>query len=228
MKRSLKKDRNLMFTPRSLPNALGLFRIIATPLLVWLILIDQSTAYLWAVALLLAMAVSDMLDGRIARRLQVVSPLGIFLDTISDKIFVAGALLPMVERDLLSSWIALLVIARDFLISGLRSYAAAEGEVISAGKWGKQKLAITVTALVWRLLAASAEAGGALGALAGGFGGVLLSLWPIPVTLMVIWTVFSGIDYLWKAWPLLRGSWTPISAHESTDRAGNTVNKPHP
>lgn len=192
-----------------IPNLLGLFRIITTPLLMWLILINTPAGYLWAVILLLVMAISDFADGKIARHMQVVSPLGIFLDTISDKIFVVGALIPMVRGDLLSSWIALLIIVRDFAISGLRSYAAAEGEVISAGRWGKQKLTITVTALVWRLLAAHAQTGGILGTVFDGWLNLLFNLWPIPVALMVIWTLFSGIDYFWKAWPLLSTSWMP-------------------
>jgi CDP-diacylglycerol--glycerol-3-phosphate 3-phosphatidyltransferase len=202
-----------MFSARSLPNLLGLFRILTTPLLVWLILVEQPVAYLWAVFLLLLMAISDILDGRIARRLNVVSPLGIFLDTISDKIFVAGVLLPMVAVDLISVWIALAIIVRDFVVSGLRSYAAAQGTVIPAGKWGKQKLVITVTALVWRLLAANAEVGGLLGTI----GGLrfLLDLWPWVMALAVFWTVISGADYVWKAWPLLRGSWTPRDDQEA-------------
>lgn len=203
---------------RAIPNWLGLFRILTTPLLVWLILGDQSATYIWAVVLLLAMAISDMLDGRIARHFNVVSPLGVFLDTISDKIFVVGTLLPMVQQSLLSSWVALLIISRDFLISGLRSFAAAEGEVISAGKWGKQKLVITVVALIWRLLAAALERSGLV--ITGPALHILtfaLNLWPIPIALMVIWTVFSGGDYLYKAWPLLRGSWSPRTSAPATD-----------
>src|SRR5262249_56566311 len=115
-----------------IPNLLGVFRIITTPLLVGLILLGTAGGYLSAVLLLLIMAASDIADGPIARKLQVVSPLGVFLDTISDKIFVAGALIPMTEIGLLSSWIALIVIVRDFAVSGLRSFAAAEGVVISA------------------------------------------------------------------------------------------------
>ncbi|NTW00176.1 MAG: CDP-alcohol phosphatidyltransferase family protein, partial [Oscillochloris sp.] len=103
----------MLFSIRSLPNLLGLFRIITTPLLVWLILAKNPGFYLWAVLLLLVMALSDMADGKIARRLNVVSPLGIFLDTISDKIFVAGALLPMIEAGLLSGWIAFVIIVRE-------------------------------------------------------------------------------------------------------------------
>jgi CDP-diacylglycerol--glycerol-3-phosphate 3-phosphatidyltransferase len=195
-----------------IPNLLGLFRIVATPLLMWLILINTPAGYLWAVILLLLMAISDYFDGKLARSLKVVSPLGIFLDTISDKIFVVGALLPMITHNLISPWIVLLVIIREFAVSGLRSYAAAEGTVISAGIWGKQKLTITVTALVWCLLEAHAATGGALGSIS--VLAFLFKLWPIPVALMVIWTFFSGVDYFWKAWPLLRTSWVPRSAAE--------------
>lgn len=206
-----------MFSTRSIPNWLGLFRIVTTPLLALLILLARPDTYLWAVVLLLLMAVSDIADGRIARRLQVVSPLGIFLDTISDKIFVTGALLPMVQNGLISSWIAFVIIVREFVISGLRSYAAAEGQVISAGKWGKQKLVITVTALIWCLLNASAASGGFLGTLGGEVVTFLLGLWPLPMALAVIWTVLSAVDYIWKAWPLLRGSWEPRAAPPPSD-----------
>src|SRR5215216_665561 len=148
-------DVEVLVLLRSLPNLLGIFRILATPILVWLMLQNTSSGYYGAITLLLLMAASDIADGPIARRLGVVSPLGVFLDTISDKIFVAGALIPMVELGLLPGWVALLIIVRDFAISGLRSYAAAEGQVISARQWGKQKLVITVSALVWRWVAAA-------------------------------------------------------------------------
>lgn len=198
-----------MLTTNSIPNLLGLFRIVTTPLLMWLILHGQTSTYLWAVVLLLLMALSDFLDGRLARHLKVVSPMGIFLDTISDKIFVVGALLPMIEAGLLSGWIALIIIMREFVISGLRSYASAEGVVIAAGMWGKQKLAITVTALIWRLLAASAEAAGIAVTWDSGFLGAFLSLWVVVMALAVIWTILSAVDYLWKAWPMLRQGWSP-------------------
>jgi CDP-diacylglycerol--glycerol-3-phosphate 3-phosphatidyltransferase len=146
----------------------------------------------------------------------VVSPLGVFLDTISDKIFVAGALIPMVEAGLLSGWIALVVIVRDFAVSGLRSFAAAEGVVISARQWGKQKLVITVVAIVWRLLAAAVLGPAAPPFQApGDWNGLalllawLFSIWPIPMALMIAWTIFSGAEYFWKAWPLIVGKLAP-------------------
>jgi CDP-diacylglycerol--glycerol-3-phosphate 3-phosphatidyltransferase len=213
-------DEEVLVLARSIPNLLGVFRILTTPLLVWLVLLDRPAGYYGAVVLLLLMAASDIADGPIARRMGVVSPLGVFLDTISDKIFVAGALIPMVERDLISSWIALLIIVRDFAVSGLRSFAAAEGQVISARQYGKQKLVITVTALVWCLLAAGFNGSGAAVfqvAPERGLTGLawllawLFSLWPVPMFLTVVWTIFSGAEYFWKAWPLLSGKLAPES-----------------
>jgi CDP-diacylglycerol--glycerol-3-phosphate 3-phosphatidyltransferase len=187
---------------RDLPNLLGLFRIVTTPLLVALVMAAAPWADLSAAVLLLIMAASDIIDGKLARKLQVVSPLGVFLDTISDKIFVAGALLPMVERQLLPSWLAVIIIVREFAVSGLRSYAAAEGVVIPARQWGKQKLAFTVTALVWRLAEAAAAASpGVPEALR-----VLTSLWPLPTFLALVWTVLSGMEYFWNARALLRNT----------------------
>ncbi len=202
---------SMLFGIRSLPNLLGLFRIVTTPLLVWLVLLAEPSAYLWAVALLVIMAASDIADGKIARYLHVVSPLGIFLDTISDKIFVTGALIPMVQIGMLSGWVVFVIIVREFVVSGLRSFAAAEGVVISAGKLGKQKLVVTVIALVWALLSANAEAGGLFATLFGGALRPLLALWPFVIALAVTWTLVSGVEYLWHAWPLLRQGWTPRS-----------------
>jgi CDP-diacylglycerol--glycerol-3-phosphate 3-phosphatidyltransferase len=220
---------------RSIPNLLGLFRIITTPLLVALILSATSSGYLGGVVLLLLMAVSDIADGKIARRLQVVSPLGVFLDTISDKIFVAAALIPMVQAGLLSSWIALLIIVRDFAVSGLRSFAAAEGQVISARQWGKQKLVITVVALVWRLLAAAAVPNAVpLSFSFDNLSGVawlwaaLVNLWPIPMALAVIWTIFSGVEYFWKAWSLLNESWSPRPKPEKPIMKRFSLKRPLP
>jgi CDP-diacylglycerol---glycerol-3-phosphate 3-phosphatidyltransferase len=184
---------------RHIPNLLGLFRIVTTPLLFVLIAAGTPAGYVSGVVLLLLMAVSDIIDGRLARKLQVVSPLGVFLDTISDKIFVTGALLPMVERGLIPGWVALLIIVREFAVSGLRSYAAAEGVIIPARSWGKQKLTITVTALVWCLLDAAARGTGAPGWVL-----LVTGVWPAVMGLALIWTVGSGVEYFWNARHLLR------------------------
>lgn len=193
---------------RSIPNYLALFRILTTPLLIWLVLDGAPAADLWAVLLLLLMSASDIADGRIARRMNVVSPLGIFLDTSSDKIFVAGALVAMVQRGMLSTWLVIAIIARDFLVSGLRSYAAAEGEIIPARAWGKQKLVVIVTAMVWQLLRDNAELKGIF-AQGGPLIDFLLRLSPLVWALALAWTVASGAEYLIGGWRLLRHGWTP-------------------
>ena len=210
---------------RSIPNYLGLFRILATPGLMWLILVGQPDADLWAAALLLIIAISDIVDGPLARRMQVVSPLGIFLDTSSDKVFIAGALIPLVERGIVSSWIVMAIIGRDFLISALRSYAAAEGHIISARTWGKQKLILITTAIIWQLLRENAHAGGVLAG-AGGWFVWLLDRSPWVWTLALIWTVLSGAEYLRGAWPLLQRGWSPSVQPARTEQpAGQRANR---
>ena len=193
---------------RSIPNYLGLFRILATPLLMWLILWGTPAGNLWAVLLLLVIAGSDIADGPIARRMNVVSPLGIFLDTSSDKVFVAGALVAMTQRNIVSAWVVVAIIARDFLVSGLRSYAAAEGEIISARTWGKQKLILITIAIVWQLIENNARLNGIF-ANGGVVVDLLLRLTPAMWGLAVFWTILSGAEYLAGGWRLLRGGWTP-------------------
>ncbi len=193
---------------RSIPNYLGLFRILVTPLLIWLILYGTPDADLWAVLLLLIIAGTDIADGPIARRMNVVSPLGIFLDTSSDKVFVAGALVPMAERGIVSAWIVVTIIARDFLVSGLRSYAAAEGEIIPARAWGKQKLIFIIIAIVWQLLQDNAHLGGVF-AQGGPAIDLLLRLTPFVWAVALLWTVISGAEYIAGGWRLLRRGWTP-------------------
>ena len=185
---------------RQIPNLLGVFRVIATPVLAYLIMLQTGWALISAAILLFVMAMSDIVDGNLARRLGVVSPLGIYLDTISDKIFVAGALLPLVQIGLIPSWYALTIIAREFAVSGLRSYAAAQGVVIPARAWGKQKLTLTVTGLIWLMVWA------ALPMIDGSptWFVWLSQWWMVPYGLALIWTIASGVEYFWNARDLLK------------------------
>lgn len=198
---------------RSLPNWLAFFRILTTPLLIWLIVEGGSAFDLSAAVLLLAMAISDIIDGPLARRMGVVSVLGVFLDTISDKIFVAGAMIPLVQRGLLPAWIAVLIVGRDYVISALRSFASARGVVISARRWGKQKLVLTCIALIMILLRAHVDGGGALAQMTPIVW--LLKLTPVMLGLAVLWTLGSALDYLTGAWGLLRSSWAPDQAPDA-------------
>ncbi len=205
----------------NLPNLLSLSRLVATILVVTLVLLNQPWSFLVATALFLLASITDFFDGYLARRFHVTSPLGVFLDLTADKIFVAAILIGLVQINLVPAWIVIIIVAREFLVTGLRSMAAAIGKVIPAGIWGKQKTFITLVAI-----------GGIL--LAKGLGAQYLSLFPPRLVftsqtlnvaeimllvadalllVAVFWTIMSGIEYFIGALPLLQ-----------SEREANTTN----
>src|SRR5260370_6251805 len=138
----------------ALPNLLSFSRIVAAPILYVLVVSGGRYGFLAAAVLFVAASLTDTLDGLIARRRHLVSPLGIYLDTTSDKILVAVLLIAIAVTHLAPGWMAAFIIAREFLVTGLRSYAAALGIVIPAGGWGKAKTLIPIVALFLVLLVA--------------------------------------------------------------------------
>jgi CDP-diacylglycerol--glycerol-3-phosphate 3-phosphatidyltransferase len=197
---------------KSLPNLLSLSRLVATALVVAFVLINQPWSFLVATVLFLLASVTDFFDGYLARRFHVASSLGVFLDLTADKIFVAAILISLVQINLVPAWIVIIIVAREFLVTGLRSVAAAKGKVIPAGVWGKQKTFITLVAI-----------GGVL--LAKGMGAHQLSLFPLMLVftsktlnvaeimllaadvlllVAVFWTIMSGVEYFIGALPLFQ------------------------
>ena len=189
---------------RTLPNLLGVGRIVATPIIIALLLVDAPGTDLAAAFLFAAAAFSDFLDGRIARSRDQVSPLGVFMDLAADKVLVAGVLIAMVEIGLVPTWIAATILVREFIVQAVRQLAAADDVVISAGMLGKAKTAATLAGLFILLLAADAISGGPVSTL--GVSGTLeaVGLWTL--ILATALTVLSGIEYLRGAWPLLTGT----------------------
>jgi CDP-diacylglycerol--glycerol-3-phosphate 3-phosphatidyltransferase len=197
---------------RNVPNILSIARLVVTIPLVILILIDTPAAYLWATALFVLGSITDTLDGRIARRYKVVSNLGVFLDLTADKVYVAGALVAFTQVGVVPAWIPIVIITREFVVSGLRSLAAAQGVVIPAGKWGKQKTFFTLVAMSGILLALGLGGQTAfplgLSTSAGGPNSLpdyLLAFSDAVLLLAVVWTIMSAIEYLRGAWGLLTG-----------------------
>ena len=194
---------------RNVPNILSLARLLVTVPLVVLILINTPTAYLWATALFVLGSITDTLDGRIARRYKLVSNLGVFLDLTADKVYVAAALVAFTQVAVVPAWITIVIITREFIVSGLRSLAAAQGVVIPAGRWGKQKTLLTLTAMGGILLALGLGGHTAfpLGLSTGGspqsFPDYLLAISNVVLLLAVIWTIFSAVEYIRGAWGLL-------------------------
>jgi len=204
------------------PNLLSFSRIVAAPILYALVVSGGRFGFLVAAIVFIAASITDTLDGEIARRRHLVSPLGIYLDTTSDKILVAVLLIALAVVHLAPGWMAAVVIAREFLVTGLRSYAAALGIVIPAGGWGKAKTLITIVALLLVLLEGDARMGGWLSSqsapgswLLSPLGPFTISVWALLVA--VIWTVGSGAEYIREAIPLLTRPVTGVVSGAADD-----------
>jgi len=145
----------------NLPNYLTFARIIIVPLLVVVLLTpfaDQwfgVSGYALAIVIFLIASFTDILDGHLARRRNQVSTLGKFLDPIADKLLVSAALIVLVEKHLAPSWAVVIILGREFIVTGLRSVAAAEGIVIQAQSIGKVKMWAQCIAIVALLVAAA-------------------------------------------------------------------------
>lgn len=196
---------------RNLPNILSVARLLATIPLVILILLKEPWALLVATALFVLGSVTDTIDGRLARRYHLVSNLGVFLDLTADKVFVSAALIALVQVGFVPAWIVIVIVAREFLVSGLRSFAAARGVVIPAGRWGKQKTLLTLLSIGGILLATGLGGqtafplGLSTGGTPGSFADYLLVASDIVLLLAVIWTIFSAVEYLRGGWSVIIG-----------------------
>lgn len=145
----------------NLPNYLTLARIFLVPLLVVVLLTPFSEkwfgiqSYALAIGIFLIATLTDILDGHLARRRKQVSKFGALLDPIADKLLVSAALIVLVEKHLAPAWAVVVILGREFVVTGLRSVAATEGIVISARSVGKIKMWFQCIAIVALLVAAA-------------------------------------------------------------------------
>ena len=125
----------------NLPNKLTIMRVILIPFFVFFLLSPYFPAYgnYIAVAIFIVASLTDMLDGKIARKYNLVTNFGKFMDPLADKLLVCSAMICLIELDRLAAWIVIVIIAREFLISGFRLVASDNGVVIAASYWGKFK-----------------------------------------------------------------------------------------
>ena len=187
----------------NLPNKLTIFRIILVPIMVIIPflgikgeLLGIPITYLIVDFIFILASITDKLDGYIARNKNQVTAFGKFLDPLADKILVLSAMLMLVENAKLPAWIPIIVLAREFLVSGYRLIAVEKGgEVISASKWGKLKTVTQMIAIILAFVDLHAFGECFTGNLQGGE--LVLN---IIVTLMMIIqtiaTIFSGLDYM--------------------------------
>ena len=125
----------------NLPNKLTIMRVILIPFFVFFLLSPYFPAYgnYIAVAIFIVASLTDMLDGKIARKYNLVTNFGKFMDPLADKLLVCSAMICLIELDRLAAWIVIVIIAREFIIRGFRLVASDNGVVIAASYWGKFK-----------------------------------------------------------------------------------------
>jgi len=127
----------------NLPNKLTILRIVLVPVLVAVLLsgcFGENSKWV-ALAIFIVASLTDLLDGKIARKYNLVTNFGKFMDPLADKMLVCSALICLVELDRIYSWMVIIIVVRDFVISGFRLVAAESGRVIAANYWGKFKTA---------------------------------------------------------------------------------------
>ena len=187
----------------NLPNKLTIFRIVLVPIMVITPFLGIKgnlwgipTIYLIIDFIFILASLTDKLDGYIARSRNQITAFGKFLDPLADKILVLAAMLMLVEMDKLPAWIPIIVLAREFLVSGYRLIAVGKGgEVIAASKWGKLKTVTQMTAIILAFLDLHAFGTCFTGSLQGA-DFVLNIVVTVMMIIQTIATIFSGVDYM--------------------------------
>jgi CDP-diacylglycerol--glycerol-3-phosphate 3-phosphatidyltransferase len=188
----------------NLPNYITLSRIAAIPLILWILTTSHFSARQSALRVLLASgifilaSITDGLDGYLARRRGQITTMGMLLDPLADKLMIAALYIALVQLipTIVNVWVAVIIVGREFLISGLRSIAASEGFTIEASELGKFKMVVQIVSIVAAILAMRWDYWTL-------FAGLIL-----PVRLiarMAIWfmvavSVISAVDYFWGFW----------------------------
>lgn len=170
----------------NIANKITILRIILIPIFLFVLLSSITNNLLIALVLFLVASFTDFLDGYLARKLDLVTKLGKFMDPLADKLLVISAMLAFVEIGLLPSWVAFIIVSRELIISVFRAIAASEGVVIAASWWGKLKTNSQIIMIIILLLNNYIPES------------VVIYLNPLSITAATIFTVFSGLDYILK------------------------------
>ena len=170
----------------NLPNKLTLFRIFLIPVFIIVMMINIPNKFLIACMIFIIASVTDAMDGHIARKYNLITDFGKFMDPLADKLLVISALTTMIEFDLVAAWMVIIIVARELTVSILRAIAAADGKVIASSSGGKLKTISQMIAIVVLLLAAQT----------GNI--ILLDTGKIIILIATLLTLYSGWEYIYK------------------------------
>ncbi len=176
----------------NLPNKLTILRVIMIPFFVFFMLSDSMGEYgKWiALAIFIVASLTDLLDGKIARKYNLVTNFGKFADPLADKLLVCSALVCLVGKGKIAAWVVIIIIAREFIISGFRLVAADNGVVIAASYWGKVKTVFQMLMIIVLIMDIQNQAFRLLG--------------DVLVAIALVLTVISLADYMIKNKDVLR------------------------
>ena len=169
----------------NLPNKLTTLRVIMIPFFVFFLLWQNGENYTFrmiALALFIIASLTDLLDGKIARKYNLVTNFGKFMDPLADKLLVCSALICLIELNALPAWLVIIIISREFIISGFRLIASDNGVVIAASYWGKFKTTFQMVSVVLLILDIPA----------------LAFVTTICVWIALVLTIVSLVDYIYK------------------------------
>lgn len=169
----------------NLPNKLTILRVILIPFFLVALMVDGIPAGKWiALGIFILASITDTLDGQIARRKNLVTNFGKFMDPLADKLLVCSAMIAMIDLRRIPCWVVIIIIAREFIISGFRLVASDNGVVIAAGWWGKIKTVVQMIMVI---------------VLIADFGGkVVAVIENVLIYAALALTVISLVDYIIK------------------------------
>ena len=174
----------------NVPNSLTLLRIVMAPLLVVVLLTEFPDKEIWGLVIFLIAALTDALDGMIARRTNRITVTGAMLDPIADKLLMSAAFISLVELGLAPAWMVTIIVGREFAVTGLRLIALERNVPISANAWGKAKTTTQIIAVSLLIF--------------GSHLGPLRVLGPIVLWVALILTIISMVIYFRQNWRIIR------------------------
>jgi CDP-diacylglycerol---glycerol-3-phosphate 3-phosphatidyltransferase len=192
----------------NLPNAITVSRLFLTAGFILFVAKESTWGHLVALILFIIAAISDFVDGWLARKMNLVTPLGKLLDPLADKILVCSAFVFLTAKGLCPVWVTALIIGREFLVTGLRQIAIEAGQVLAADSLGKWKTAFQLTYLISGMIKLTLDTMDSVGPPLSHLYALTNGAWLLPVSLVLAvgLTVISGWNYVWSSRYLLKGS----------------------